>query len=140
MPTGQVTMFYSQHHAAELLALAGRNVPTYEQPYQMGGIAPKRKIAYIDALATADEERVYFHAINRSFEPSLAVTVDVSAFDKLKDRAVHHVLEGRLNDVPGPDEPRQIGRISQRDISFDGKTLKVTLPRRSVSCIEFMQE
>jgi len=140
MPTGQVTMFYSQHHGAELLALAGRNVPTYEQPYQMGGIAPKRKIAYIDVLATADEERVYFHAINRSFEPSLAVTVDVSAFDNLKDRAVHHVLEGRLNDLPGPDEPRQLGRISRRDISFDGKTLKVTLPHRSVSCIEFMQE
>jgi len=140
MPTGQVTMFYSQHHGSELLALAGRNVPMYEQPYRMGGIAPNKKVAYIDALATADEKRIYFHAINRSFEQSLDVTVDVSAFDSIKDRAVHHVLEGRLNDVPGPNEPRQIGRISQRDLSFDGKTLKVTLPHRSVSCIEFIQE
>jgi alpha-N-arabinofuranosidase len=140
MPTGQVTMFYSQHHADKLLALASRNVPMYEQPYQMGGIGPKKKIAYIDALATADEKRVYFHAINRSFEQSLDVTVDVSAFDNLKDRAIQHVLEGRLNDVPGPDEPRQIGRINQRDIRFDGKTLKVTLPHRSVSCVELTRK
>ena len=139
MPTGQVTMFYSQHHGSELLALASRNVPLYEQPYRMGGIVPSKKVAYVDALATAGEKRIYFHAINRSFEQPLDVTVDVSAFDNLKDLAVHHVLEGRLNDVPGPDEPRQIGRTSRRDVHFDGKTLKVTLPLRSVSCIEFVQ-
>jgi alpha-N-arabinofuranosidase len=138
MPTGQVTMFYSQHHGPKLLTLASRNVPLYEQPYRMGGIAPNKKVAYIDALATADEKRIYFHAINRSFEQSLDVTVDVSAFDSLANRAVLYVLEGRLNDIPGPNEPRQIGRISQRDLHFDGKTLKVTLPNRSLSCIEFM--
>lgn len=140
MPTGQVTMFYSQHHGPKLLALASRNVPTYDQPYRMGGIAPSKKVAYIDALATADEKRIYFHAINRSFGQSLDVTVDVSAFDHLEPLATHLTLEGRLNDVPGPDEPRQIGRISQRDIHFDGRTLAVTLPYRSVSCIEFVRE
>ena len=140
MPTGQVTMFYSQHHGEKLLALLSRNVPTYQQPYQMGGIRPRGKVAYIDALATADERRIYFHAINRSFEQSKDVTVDVSAFGRLKGRAVHYVLEGRLNDVPGPDEARQIGRITQKDIRFDGKTLTAALPHRSVSCIEFMQQ
>jgi len=140
MPTGQVTMFYSQHHAEKLLALVSRNVPTYKQPYQMGGIRPKEKVAYIDALATADERRIYFHAINRSLEQSKDVTIDVSAFGRLEGRAVHYVLEGRLNDVPEPDESRQIGRITQRNINFDGKTLTVALPHRSVSCIEFMQQ
>lgn len=140
MPTGQVTMFYSKHHGDKLLALESRNVPMYEQPYQMGGIRPSKEVAFIDALATADEKRVYFHAINRSFEQSLDVTVDVSAFDNLKDRAIQHILDGRLNDVPGPDEPRQIGRISQREVSFASKTLKVTLPHRSVSCVEFVQK
>ncbi len=106
----------------------------------MGGIRPRGKVAYIDALATADERRIYFHAINRSFEQSIDVTVDVSAFGRLEGRAVHYVLEGRLNDVPEPDEPRQIGRITQKDIRFDGKTLTAALPHRSVSCIEFMQQ
>ena len=140
MPTGQVTAFYSKHHGDKLLALESRNVPTYEQPYQMGGIRPSRKVACIDALATAGEKRIYFHAINRSFEEPLDVTVDVSAVDGLDGRAIHHVLEGRLNDTPDSGEARQIGRISQRDISFDGKTLKVTLPHRSVSCVELTRK
>ena len=140
MPTGQVTMLYSKHHGDALLALESRNVPAYEQPYRMGGIRPSQKVAVIDALATADEKRLYFHAINRCFETSLDVTIDVSAFDRLDGRAVHHLLEGRLNDTPGPDQTRQIGRIRQGDILFDGKALKVTLPERSISCIEFIQE
>jgi alpha-N-arabinofuranosidase len=140
MPTGQVTMLYSKHHGDKLLALDSRNVPTYEQPYQMGGISPKQKVAYIDALATADEEHIYFHAINRSFDKSRDVTIDVSAFGAVEGSAVHHVLEGRLNNEPGPNEPRQIGRISERPTSLDGETLKITLPHRSVSCIEFTRK
>lgn len=140
MPTGQVTAFYSKHHGDKLLAFESRNVPMYEQPYQMGGIRPSRKVACIDALASAGEKRIYFHAINRSFEEPLDVAVDVSAFDRLGSRAIHHILEGRLNDAPTADQPRQIGRISQRDITFDGKMLKVTLPHRSVSCVEFVQK
>ncbi|NOR67235.1 MAG: hypothetical protein GQ528_07760, partial [Woeseiaceae bacterium] len=109
-------------------------------PYRMGGISPKRRIAYIDALATADEEHIYFHAINRSFEKPRDVTIDVSAFGSVEGRALHHVLEGRLNNEPGPKEPRQIGRTSERPAYFDGKTLKITLPHRSVSCIEFTRK
>jgi alpha-N-arabinofuranosidase len=139
MPTGQATMFYSQHHGDKLLALESRNVPIYKQPYRMGGISPKEKVAYIDALATADDNGVYFHAINRHFEKPIDVTIDISALGPFKDRAVHYILEGRLNDTPKPNEPRQIGRITQRDIFFNGNRLKITLPNRSISCIEFMQ-
>ena len=139
MPTGQVTMFYSKHHGEKLLALESRNVPTYKQPYRMGGIGPKEKVACIDALATADEKRVYFHTINRNFEKSTEVTIDISTLGRFEDRAVHHVLEGRLNDAPKPNEPRQIGRTTKRDIFFNGKKLKITLPNKSVSCIEFIQ-
>lgn len=137
MPTGQATMFYSNHHGEKLLTLESRNVPTYEQPYRMGGIRPEEKVAYIDALATADDKCVYFHAINRSFDESLNITIDVSAFSRLTDNVVHHIMEGRLNDAPEPNETRQIGRITQRNTSFDSKILKITLPKRSISCIEF---
>ena len=137
MPTGQVTMFYSKHHGEKLLALESSSVPTYKQPYRMGGIGPKEKVAYVDALATADDRLVYFHAINRSFEKSIDVTIDISALGRFKGRAVHHVLQGRLNDTPKSNEPRQIGRITKRNISFNGNKLKITLPNRSISCIEF---
>ncbi|NQT01540.1 MAG: hypothetical protein HQ580_05930 [Planctomycetes bacterium] len=140
MPTGQVTMFYSKHHGEKLLVLESRNVPTYKQLYRMGGIGPKRKVAYVDALATADERLVYFHAINRSFEKSIDVTVDISALGRFEGRAVHHFMEGRLNDEPEPNGPRQIGRITQRDIFFEGNRLKITLPNRSISCIEFKRD
>jgi len=140
MPTGQMTMFYSNHHGDKLLALDSRQVPTYEQPYQMGGISPKRKVAYVDALATADERHIYFHAVNRSFDKSRDVTIDVSAFGSVEGSAVHYVLEGRLNNEPGPNEPRQIGRTSERPVSLDGRTLRIALPHRSVSCIEFTRK
>ncbi|MCP4608531.1 MAG: hypothetical protein GY845_07445 [Planctomycetes bacterium] len=137
MPTGQITMFYSKHHGDKLLALESSGVPTYKQPYRMGGIGPKRKVAYIDALATADEKLVYFHAINRSFEKSIDVTIDISALGRFKGRAVYHILHGRLNDKPKANESRQIGHITQRDVLFNGKSLTITLPNRSISCIEF---
>jgi alpha-N-arabinofuranosidase len=140
MPTGQVTMFYSKHHGENLLALDSRNVPTSAQPYQMGGIGPTRKVNYVDALATADEKHIYFHAVNRSFDKPRDVTIDVSAFGDVESSAVHHVLEGRLNNAPKPNEPRQIGRTSEKSLYSDGKKLKVTLPHRSVSCVEFTRK
>jgi alpha-N-arabinofuranosidase len=139
MPTGQVTMFYSKHHGDKLLATESRNVPTYKQPYRMGGIGPKEKVTYIDALATMDEKSVYFHAINRSFEKSIDITVDVSALGRFEDSALHHILQGRLNDAPKPNEPRQIGHITEKDMFLDGSKLKITLPKRSISCIEFIR-
>lgn len=137
MPTGQVTMFYSKHHGEKLLALESSSMPTYKQPYRMGGIGPKEKVAYVDALATADEKLVYFHAINRTFEKSIDVTIDISALGPFEGSAVHHVMEGRLNDAPESNETRQIGRITKRDIFFNGKSVTINLPYRSISCIEF---
>ncbi len=136
MPTGQVTAFYSQHHGSNMLKLESSGVPSYSQPYRMGGIAPRDRVACLDALATGDERAVYFHAINRHFSQELPVTIDLSAVGLLSGEARHFALEGRLNDQPKEGEPRQIGRVSESAFSFDGVTLQVTLPPRSVSCIE----
>ena len=54
----------------------------------MGGISPKRKVAYVDALATADARHIYFHAINRSFEKSREITIDVSGFSGVEASAI----------------------------------------------------
>ncbi len=136
MPSGQVTMLYSKYHGDEFLEMSSGGVPTYEQPYRMGGIAPRKKVAVLDAVATRGPKAVYFHAINRSFGESLTVALDLSAFGDLQGRAVHHVLEGRLEDRPREGESRQVGSIGEREIRFQGGVLKVTLPKRSVSILE----
>jgi len=135
LPTGQLTAFYSKHHGDRLVRVDASGVPTYEQPYRMGGIGPRKKVAVIDAVATAGETAVYVHAINRSFDKAMAVTIDLSGFEA-GDGAVHHMVEGRLTDAPKDGQPEQIGHESRRTIAASAGPLKVTLPERSVSCVE----
>jgi alpha-N-arabinofuranosidase len=135
LPTGQLTAFYSKHHGDRLVQVDMSGVPTYEQPYRMGGIGPRKKVAAIDVVATADSTAVYVHAINRRFDKAMEVTVGLSGFEA-GDRAVHHLVQGRLNDTPKAGEPAQIGYESTRTITGSVKSLKVTLPERSVSCVE----
>jgi alpha-N-arabinofuranosidase len=136
MPTGQVTALYAQHHGPKLLALEATGVPSYAQPLQMGGIRPQTKVAYLDALATGDEAAVFLHVINRHFDQQMAITVDLTAQGAMSGKGRQFMLEGRLNDRPVQGEPRQIGRITERELSYDGKVLRVVLPPRTVSCIE----
>ena len=136
MPTGQATMLYGLHHGRDLMAMDTSAVPTYAQPYRMGGLRPREKVACLDALATAGPEAVFFHAINRRFDQPIAVRVDLAALAPLADVARHHMLRGRLTNRPAAGEPAQIAEITERRVRFDGKVLKVSLPARTVSCIE----
>lgn len=136
MPSGQVTMLYSQHHGSRLLAMEATGVPCYSQPFRMGGIKPIRKVASLDALATANENTVFFHVINRQFEQPIEITLDVTAMGPLAGNAHHYTLEGRLNNRPSQGEPMQIGRITRSEVLYNGKTLRILLPARTVSCIE----
>ncbi|MFC1557904.1 alpha-L-arabinofuranosidase C-terminal domain-containing protein [candidate division KSB1 bacterium] len=137
MPSGQLTAFYSQHHGSRMLDMQAAGVPVYTQPFEMNGIKPCKKVAYLDALATADEKTVFFHVINRRFERAIKITIDLTAQEPLTGKAQHYILAGRLNDKPARGEPVQIGKITNREISYDGKTLEIVLPARTVSCIEF---
>ena len=136
VPSGQATMLYSRHHGAELLAVEGTGIPTYSQPYKMGGIEPQPRVAYLDALASAGERTVYFHVINRHFDEPMEISIDLTALHPLEAEARHYRLEGRLNDEPGEGEPRQVARITDSIVPYDGDMLRVLLPARSVSCIE----
>ncbi len=135
LPTGQLTAFYSKHHGDRLVRIETSGVPTYEQPYRMGGISPRKKVAALDVLATAGETAVFVHAINRSFNRPMEVTIDLSGF-QVGGGAVHHLVQGRLNDAPKEGQPDQIGHESARPIAASAQPLKVTLPERSVSCLE----
>ncbi|TET35088.1 MAG: hypothetical protein E3J72_13315 [Planctomycetota bacterium] len=135
MPTGQVTMFYSKYHGNKMLSMNSENVPTYEQPFRMGSVRPRKKVACIDALATADDKAIYFHAINRNFSKPMEILVDLSKFPDLPKKAVHHIFTGRLNDKPEEGQSREAGRFAEKEVAFDGKLLVITLPESSISCI-----
>ena len=137
LPTAQVTMFYSRRHGDRLLALVPDKVgPTYVQRLQMGRIRPRRKVAYLDCLATADDRTIYLHAINRHFSKPLGIRVTLSGFAGLARKARHVIFEGRLNDRPLEGEPLEIGRFREATIPVPGPGLNAVLPPRSVSCIE----
>jgi len=137
VPSGQVTMLYSWHHGSERLKVDLDGVPRYEQPYRMAGNIPAHSVAFLDVLATRKEKTLYLHAINRHFDESLSVEIDVSALTRQPGRrGTLHTLEGRLRNTPEPGESPAPGRI--RDEAFDvgGSRFQVRLPARSVSVIE----
>jgi len=134
LPSGGITAFYAARHGRNLLRLESENVPTFEQPYRFGDIGPKSKVAYVDALVTADERAVYFHAVNRHLHRPLEITIDLGDLAGTTGRAVHHLLEGRLKNRPGSKVS-----VRQEAFFFHGRRLEVVLPPRSVSCIEFLR-
>jgi alpha-L-arabinofuranosidase len=136
MPTGQATMLYSLHHGGDLLAMDASGVPTYAQPYRMGGLRPWQKVACVDALATAGPRAVFFHAINRHFDKPMPVRVNLTALGPPSAGACHFMLHGRLNDRPEAGQPAQIAEITERQVPLDGSVLKLILPPRTVSCVE----
>ena len=79
VPSGQVTMLYSWYHGNERLKVDLTGVPRYEQPYRMAGNGPADSVAFLDVLATRNDKTLYVHAINRHFDESLSVQIDVSS-------------------------------------------------------------
>lgn len=140
IPSGQVMALYAAHHGSRLLALKATGVPTYAQPLRLGGIKPHPKVACLDALATADEQAVYFHVINRQFEQDLTLTLDASACGPLAGQAQLFVLEGRLENRAVPGEPAQVSHLTQSAVSVGGTGITLRVPARSVSCLEMPRQ
>ena len=76
-PTGQVTMFFAAHHGSRVLKVASDSVPTYAQPYQLGAARELAKVMLVDAVASADDKVLYFHAISREFEKPVRIVIDL---------------------------------------------------------------
>ena len=120
LPTGQVTMFYDHHHGPDLLEVQEANVPRYGQPFGMGDIRPKDGgVATVDTLATADQGKVYLHAINRSFTEDLKVTVALSGFAGVGEEAVQWRFEGRLEDRPRGGRSPEVARIEGTPVAIN---------------------
>jgi alpha-N-arabinofuranosidase len=137
VPSGQVTMLYSWYHGHERLKVDLAGVPRYAQPYRMAGNAPAHNVAFLDVLATHNDKTLYVHAINRHFDQSLSVQIDVSALTQQPGQhGMLHTLEGRLRNTPEPSESPAPGRIRDEAFDIGSSRFQVRLPNRSVSVIE----
>ena len=137
MPTAQIAGLYAQHHGNKLLEIEVENVPVFEQPYRMSRINPYDSVAYVDALATASEEKLFVHMINRHYREDLPIRIDLSMWNELTDEAVLHTFSGSNTDDPISVSPKRYSLITSENISFQGRKLEVFLPKRSVSILEF---
>jgi alpha-L-arabinofuranosidase len=134
LPSGQVTMLYSKHHGGQRLQTDVSNMPCFDQPYRMAGIGPAHQAAYLDVLATRDEDTLYVHAINRHFSETLAMRVDLSDLERRPGlKGTLHILDGRLNDAPAGSETLAPAQIREETFDIAGEAVTVRLPHRSVA-------
>ena len=137
VPSGQVTMLYSWYHGSKRLKVDLTGVPRYDQPYRMAGNSPAKNVAFLDVLATRNDKTLFVHAINRHFDDSLSVRLDVSSLTRQPgQKGMLHTLEGRLRNAPDPGESPQPGKIRDEEIQIGSSRFLVRLPARSVSVIE----
>ena len=137
VPSGQVTMLYSWYHGNQRLKVDMTGMPRYEQPYRMAGNSPAESVAFLDVLATRNDKTLYVHAINRHFDESLSVQIDISSLTQQPGQSgTLHTLKGRLKNTSEPGELPQPGKIHDEAFQIGGSRFEVPLPARSVSVIE----
>ena len=137
MPSGMVTMLYSQHHGKDMVALELSGLEHYEQPYKMGSLGPSSQVAFVDVIATKDKTKLTVHMINRSFDRTRSTTIDCTDFQLKSQQAKLLILQGRLNNQPGDNEPLAPAHIQHRTKPFTGRKLQLELSPRSVTFAEF---
>jgi alpha-L-arabinofuranosidase len=133
MPDGQLSALYARYHGRRLLQTQLSGCPVFSQELAMGGIEPHKKVSYLDALVTQGEDGcLYVHAINRHIDKEITITVDLSQLGEFGGAATMHVLAGPVENA----KDAATGAITDTNVRLEGKTLKLTLPARSVSCTE----
>ena len=129
-PCGQMTAFYAKYHGNKNLFVEAQHIPTYVQPIRLTEIGPKEKVAVLDAIATASDNKLYFHVINRDFTKDHQVVITLADFP-VAGHVIQHCFEGTLK-----NEPPKLAWITDTTLAVKDNTISVTLPMRSVSILE----
>ena len=135
------TELLSQHHGDERVAVAFDALPTYAQPFRMGGLGPKPAVALVDPLATRTADSVFVHLIHRHFDESQAVRLDLSAYEGLGTEVNVYTMMGSPVDAPGAsDSPAsgaqfELAWVERSTAARQGDIVEVTLPPASVTTV-----
>jgi len=122
-PQGGATAFYAQHHGNRLLAIEHAPLTAHAQPFIVGRWTrwPETMpvtVAHLDLLVTADDQRVYVHALNRHFTDAQSLQVDLTALGIADAVAQHHrpdaataPVETKAGVLTAPLPPRSINIV-----------------------------
>jgi alpha-N-arabinofuranosidase len=140
LPQGLATMFYGLHHGDRLLAVEHGPLPSRPQPYVVGKWTKWPEavpvIADVDLLVTADDRRVYVHAIHRHIDRARDIAVDLSGVGLRDGRAVHYrYVERSVEDREEAGTPQACHIVSE-EAEVKGGILRVNLRSRSISIVE----
>ncbi|OHX66942.1 hypothetical protein [Flammeovirga pacifica] len=98
LPSGQITGLYAEHHGDKMLKVDQNKVAKYHQPYKVNSIASADSVAVLDVVSSVDDEYLYIHVINRSFNKPIKTSFDVSDWNpKNTDINVYSVSGEFLN-------------------------------------------
>jgi alpha-N-arabinofuranosidase len=137
-PQGLATAFYARHHGPRLLATTTSQLPTFAQPYSVGWSGPKERVAYLDVVATADEDQLFLHAVNRHFDQGFALRIDVERPGFVPVSSRHHLFSGRLRREPQPGQASAVCQVETLELTVDEGRLALELPPRSASIVEIV--
>jgi alpha-L-arabinofuranosidase len=137
LPQGQMTMFYSQHHGKDRLAVQSKPLPQYKQPFSMGWAQRSPyTVAMVDLVASADQNHLYIHAINRNFEQAQPIQLNLSAFKGVKSTGTHHLYQERSHPWFFTPASPEVAQITTKPIQISRQRLTAVLPKQSASILE----
>ncbi|MGF1450643.1 MAG: hypothetical protein ACFB21_01045 [Opitutales bacterium] len=94
---GQVNSLYSRFHGNERLAVDIAHNAFYAQPYALGNLKAKAKVACVDPLVTRRGNTLFLHVINRDFLRPWRLAVDLSALGTRPRSILRHSISGALD-------------------------------------------
>ena len=140
LPQGLATLFYSVHHGDRLLAVESDPLAGQLQPHVIGRWtqfpASTPTVAYVDLLVTADDTRVFVHAINRRMDDAQDIAVDLTALKTGITRATHFRYLARTAAERETEATPQECRIVREDVEIKSGVLRTQLRPHSVSIVE----
>lgn len=132
-PQGLATKFYTLHHGNRLLDTAVTHGRSYPQTLKIGCARTWRTVNEVDIVATRSNDRLFIHAINRSFDDDHELRLILNDLVVPAETGMHHLLTG---DPTLPPDRNPVTASSSAFCFSNDKTVLV-LPRRSASIFEF---
>lgn len=133
-PTAKVTTLYRKHHGNRLLTVQSAGIRERSVPVQLGRLLPKDTVALMDPIATANDETLFVHLIQRDFVAAQEVVIRFDGFET-DDQAQWLLVEGDL-DLGDAGKEKDGGiSISDRTVPLDGGEARVSVPPRTISIL-----
>lgn len=136
LPSGQITGLYASHHGKDFLSIDYKNIPTFEQPFQMNAIVPQKKVAQLDVLATKSDNQLFVHVINRSFKNDHDLSIELNGLNVMETYKMFTLIGDPLAQVSNRSL-EQNANIEESVFDNGANSVKVNIPHSTVSVLVF---